>query len=61
MNNILIKQIESGNIISLNVQPIDGEANQNVWYIYGKMSVDGKEVDYIYSQSTRFSTSCLSR
>ena len=43
----LITNIESGNIISLNVQPIDGEANQNVWYISGKMSVDGKEVDYI--------------
>ncbi len=43
----LITNIESGNVISLNVQPIDGEANQNVWYISGKMEVEGKQVDYI--------------
>ena len=42
----LISNIEAGNIVSLNVQPIDGEDNKNVWYISGKMRVDGKEVDY---------------
>lgn len=43
----LITNIESGSVISLNVQPIDGEANQRVWYISGKMEVEGKQVDYI--------------
>ena len=41
-----VTEIENGNVISMQVQPIDGEDNKNLWTISGKMIVDGKETAY---------------
>ena len=42
----LLSDLESGKIVSLYVQPVDGEDNQNMWSVQGEMMVDGKKTIY---------------
>lgn len=44
--NEFVEQIESGNVKTIQAQPIDGEDNKNLWTITGTMMVDGKETIY---------------
>ena len=42
----LLSDLESGKIVSLYVQPVDGEDNQNMRSVQGEMMVDGKKTIY---------------
>ena len=44
--NEFVTQIENENVLSMDARPIDGEDNQNLWTISGKMKVNGKETPY---------------
>ncbi|MDE5977060.1 MAG: ATP-dependent zinc metalloprotease FtsH [Turicibacter sp.] len=44
--NEFIQLIESDSVLSINVRPIDGEDNKNLWTISGKMKVGDKETPY---------------